>query len=121
MTEKDQVTGVIDWSRICFADPEYDLANAHLLLQASVLVLPGWIVPVINTLKRGMAERFLDHYARDIHIDQNKLGYFRALRACEELVLAHEGFAPHMGEVGGWNMDLLDTVLMEQTGISLIS
>ena len=121
MTEKDRVTGVIDWSKICFADREYDLANAHLLLQASVLVVPIWVVPAINALKRGMAERFLDHYARQLHIDHEKLGYFRALRACEELVLAHVGFAPQMGEVGGWNMDLLDSVLTEQTGISLTS
>ena len=110
---------MIDWSKICFADREYDLANAYLLLQASVLVLPRWIVPTINALKRSMAERFLEHYARHHRINTEKLDYFRALRACEELVLAQEGFAPRMGEVGGWNMDLLDTVLATQTGVSL--
>ncbi|MCZ6641636.1 MAG: phosphotransferase [Gammaproteobacteria bacterium] len=119
MTEKNRITGVIDWSKICFADREYDLANAHLLLQASVLVLPGWVVPSINALKSRMAERFLEHYARCHDIDTDKLSFFRALRACEELVLAHEGFAPQMGEVGGWNMDFLDSALIQQTGISL--
>ncbi len=67
-----------------------------------------------------MAERFLKHYARNHHIDQDKLSFFRALRACEEWVLAHEGFAPQMGEVGGWDMDLLDSALTRQTGTSLI-
>ena len=51
MTEKNRITGVIDWSKICLADREYDLANAHLLLQASVLVLPEWVEPSVNTLK----------------------------------------------------------------------
>ena len=120
MTEKNRITGVIDWSKICFADREYDLANAHLLLQASVLVLPGWVAPSVNALKYRMAERFLKYYARSHHhIDQDKLSFFRALRACEELVLAHEGFAPQMGEVGGWDMDFLDSALTRQTGISL--
>jgi aminoglycoside phosphotransferase (APT) family kinase protein len=119
MVDEDGVTGVLDWGRICFADPEYDLAAAFLLLRASILNLPGWAVPTVNAMKRKMATSFLKHAARDFSMDHEKLRFFVAERAFEELVLRGEGFTPEMGEMGGWNFDMLNAVVREHTGCAL--
>jgi aminoglycoside phosphotransferase (APT) family kinase protein len=119
MVQGGDVAGVLDWGRICFADPEYDLAAAYLLLRASALNLPRWIVSVVNAMKKKMASRFLDHAGRHFSIDQEKLTFFVAQRAFEELVMREQGFTPEMGQVGGWNFDMLNTVVRQHTDCSL--
>jgi|TARA_B100000315_G_scaffold257046_1_gene304588 aminoglycoside phosphotransferase (APT) family kinase protein len=119
MVDNDRVTGVLDWGRICFADREYDLAAAWLLLQASILEMPAAIVPLVNRLKRGMADRFLRFYQRRFSIDRDKLDFYCAQRAFEELVLRGEGHTPDMGRVGGWDFGMLGAVVEQQTGLCL--
>ena len=119
MVEAGTVTGVLDWGRICFADPEYDLAAAFLLLRASRLNLPRWVVPLVSALKKNMADRFLVHAGSHCRIDREKFGYYCAQRAFEELILRGEELAPEMGRVGGWNFDMLISVLHDQTGQKL--
>ncbi len=115
MVEDGEVAGVLDWGRICLADPVYDLAAAFLLLRASVLKLPKWITPAVTAMTHRMASSFLEHAARHVSIDQEKLTFFVAERAFEELVLRGEGFTPEMGQVGGWNFDMLNAIVREHT------
>jgi aminoglycoside phosphotransferase len=116
MVDAGSITGVLDWGRICFADPEYDLAAAFLLLGASRLNLPRWVIPLVTALKTNMADRFLAQAGRHCRIDREKFHYYCAQRALEELILRGEDLAPEMGRVGGWNFEMLSLIVHEQTG-----
>ena len=77
------------------------------------------MTPLVNTLKRRMAETFLAVYAENYAIDRARLEFYCAQRAFEELVLRAEGHTPQMGQVGGWDFDTLVSTVYKQTGIEL--
>ena len=85
------VAGVIDWSLVVLAPPEFDVGSTRLVLAYAPVELPAPLAQVAGVLQRGVvAPRYERAYRRRRAVDARAIEYYEALRAFRCLVWAGE-------------------------------
>jgi aminoglycoside phosphotransferase (APT) family kinase protein len=84
------VTGVVDWSWVHLADPEYDVGATVALFTQGPVEMPAFIRPIIGSIRRGMMRAYLRAYARERSLELDRVSYYEALRCLGFLVEAGE-------------------------------
>jgi aminoglycoside phosphotransferase (APT) family kinase protein len=79
---------VLDWSAAILAPRTYDVAFTSLLLTEPPLALPERLRPIVRSVGRRLASRFVRSYERDSvsTVDRNVLRYFQAVVCLRALV-----------------------------------
>lgn len=112
--------GVIDWSKVCFADREFDVGSTLALLELTSLNLPPVVRRVAEWLIFKMGARYVEAYRASGHeLDSGHIRYFYSLRALLELIYAGAHDVPALGDIGGWNVPRLLEVIREFTGVRI--
>ena len=112
------LVGVIDWSHLTVAHPEWDFANTRLRIEMNPLEAPR-ALQAVATLVRGRVTRVYESaYERERPIDRKLLSYYEVLLSMWMLVMvgehrragpaeADEGRSPNLWLVRGNERPLL--------------
>lgn len=120
MMENGVVSGVLDWSKICFADRAYDVGGTLALLELTSLTLPPGVRHVAEWLKVRMSSAYLRQYqTANMVLDKQHVAYFYTLRALLELVYASTHDIPETGELSAWDRSKLGAVVRRYTGVAV--
>ena len=93
------VSGVIDWTRMRIAPPEYDVGASVALMSQGEIALPALVAPVARAGRRALVELYLRAYRKHRALDPQALRYYEALRCLLFLVEAGEHHRADAGAV----------------------
>ena len=87
MSERGQISGVIDWSLATLASPAFDVGNTLMILGLASGTGGGGLA---SALRRSTAKRYLGHYQKVRSLDMDAVRYYEAYRCLQSLVWAGE-------------------------------
>ncbi len=124
LREDGRVTGIVDWSRVVIADPEFDVGNTCVILTLSRINLPAVLQPAVRWLTRGITRSYLREYQRTRPLDPARLRYAQVIRAVQELggYDGHLADAPTyegVGHAAEWDYPRLRALVEAQTGVRI--
>jgi len=93
------VSGVIDWTRMRIAAPEYDVGASIALMSQGEIALPALVAPLARAGRRALVARYLRAHEKRRALDARALGYYEALRCLLFLVEAGEHWRADAGAV----------------------
>lgn len=79
LAEKWQVTGVIDWPNVLFADPEFDVAFSRIIMTMGPIEA-GALNGVVSRVRGGLTRLYEREYRKHRPLDEQKLRYYEAFR-----------------------------------------
>ena len=99
MIDGRAVSGVIDWTRVREAPPEYDVGASIALMTQGEIRLPPGSAPLADAARRVLVALYLRAYRRRRALDPRALRHFEALRCVLFLVEAGEHRRADAGEI----------------------
>ena len=90
IVDGERLVGVIDWSHLTLAHPEWDVANTRLRIELNPIEAPR-VLQAIGSLVRGRASRAYERaYEGQRAVDRDLLGYYEVLLSLSMLVTVGE-------------------------------
>jgi aminoglycoside phosphotransferase (APT) family kinase protein len=86
MSDRGDISGVIDWSLATMASPAFDVGNTLMILGLASGVGGG----PASALRRSTAKRYLSHYQKVRPLEMDAVRYYEAYRCLQSLVWAAE-------------------------------
>jgi aminoglycoside phosphotransferase (APT) family kinase protein len=90
IVDGERLVGVIDWSHLTLAHPEWDVANTRLRMKINPLEVPR-LLQAIASLMRGRTTRVYEQaYEEERRVDRDLLAYYEVLLSHSFLVTIGE-------------------------------
>jgi aminoglycoside phosphotransferase (APT) family kinase protein len=103
LSERSQITGVLDWSMATLAPAEFDVANTSVGMRYAVPQIPGALRAFLRPIQYEGSLRYLREYRRRRRVDHARLRYFTAMRCLD---MCSRAYRRRIGIAGSMRDDL---------------
>jgi aminoglycoside phosphotransferase (APT) family kinase protein len=103
LSERSQITGVLDWSMATLAPAELDVANTSVGMRYAVPQMPGALRAFLRPIQYEGSLRYLREYRRRREVDHMRLRYFMAVRCLD---MCSRAYRRRIGVAGSMRDDL---------------